>query len=283
MKSTVFFKLAMMAIVLTMVACKSSQSVEKQPEVDTAAETVSGQQFLHKVADNAQYAKYITSKAKFRVQIGSKDISLSGSLHMKRDDVIRLQLVAFGIVEAARLEFTTDYVLIMDRINKQYIKVPYDKLDFLGKSGLSFYSLQALFWNELFQPGTTKLTDSQLKDFTTTAEEAGMTISFDKGKLAYKWVAAKDNALIKSANVKYKDGSDGGVQLNWDYKDFKKMGSKQFPSGNTITVTTPKKEVRLDITLNGIDNDSDWETRTEISGKYKQADVDDILRRLTAL
>lgn len=89
------------------------------------------------------------------MQVGAQDLTLTGNLKMKRDDVIRLQLMAFGFVEAGRLEFTKDYVLIMDRINKQYLKVPYNQLDFLRNSGLNFYSLQALFWNELFQPART--------------------------------------------------------------------------------------------------------------------------------
>ena len=97
--------------------------------------------------------------------MGPQDLTLTGNLKMKRDDVIRLQLMAFGFVEAARLEFTKEYVLIMDRINKQYLRVPYDYLAFMRNSGINFYSLQALFWNELFQPGEEKLTEEKLDNY----------------------------------------------------------------------------------------------------------------------
>ena len=102
---------------------------------------------------------------KFSVEVGNQDITLTGNLKMKRDDVIRLQLMAFGFVEAGRLEFTKDYVLIMDRINKQYLKAPYVQIDFLRNSGLNFYTLQALFWNELFQPNRSKLTAEDMHKF----------------------------------------------------------------------------------------------------------------------
>lgn len=282
MKAISFLRIALIAAPLALGSCKSASNMEKTATKPVTTD-VTQQEFLHKVSDNAQYAKFITSKIKFQVQVGNQDLTLTGNLKMKRDDVIRLQLMAFGFVEAGRLEFTKDYVLIMDRINKQYLKVPYNQLDFMRNSGLNFYSLQALFWNELFQPGRTKVTDEQLKAYSTDTDGDNVIISLEEGNMSYKWLAAKDNALIKMVNVLYKDKFRGNTQLNWDYKDFKQMGSKKFPTDNAITFTTAKKEVKLNLILNYIGNESDWETRTEVSAKYRQVDVDDILRRFMAL
>ena len=54
------------------------------------------------MTDNAQHARFITSKVKFSVEIGNRQMTLTGNLKMKRDDVIRLQLMAFGFVECLR-------------------------------------------------------------------------------------------------------------------------------------------------------------------------------------
>ena len=59
--------------------------------------------FMYKVADNAQHKRFITSKLRFSVEVGPQKLSLTGNLRMKRDDVIRIQLMAFGFVEAGRL------------------------------------------------------------------------------------------------------------------------------------------------------------------------------------
>lgn len=283
MKSLSFLKIALTAIPLALGACKSSQSVERQTSVKVTADAVQQQQFLQKVSDNAQHTGFITSKIKFQVQAGKQDIALTGNLKMKRDDVIRLQLMAFGFVEAARLEFTKEYVLVMDRINKKYLKVDYNQLDFMRNSGLNFYSLQALFWNELFMPGHTKLTDEHMKLYRTGVDGSDVVISYGQDRLSYKWLAAQSDALIRMTNVRYEDKSKGDTQLSWNYKEFKKLDNKQFPTANAITLTTPGKEIKLNMTLNNIGNESDWETRTEVSGKYKQVNVDDILRRFMSL
>ena len=105
----------------------------------------------------------------------------------------------------------------------------------------------------------------------------------EKDKMSYKWLAAQSTGQIKMANILYKDKFRGNTQLNWDYTNFKKMGSKQFPTNNIIRFTTGDKEIELRLMLNYIGNESEWETRTEISGKYRQVSVDEILRRFMAL
>lgn len=272
-------KLAILAVPLCFGSCGTKKTVT-QALVTIPAEK---QDLLHKVADNAQLTKFITSKVKFEVKVGDQELALTGNLRMKRDDVIQMQLMAFGFVEAARLEFTQEYVLVMDRINKQYLKVPYNQVDFMRNSGLNFHSLQALFWNELFQPGRTTLTDENLAAFETEQDGDNAIITYAKDKLSYKWLAAQNTGLISIVNVLYKDKFHGNTQLNWDYKDFKALGTKQFPTNNTITFTTPDKELKLNIVLNYLKNDTNWETRTKVSDKYREVTVDDILRRFMAL
>lgn len=282
MKSLRIMKLAAAAMTIAMVAgCGSTRKVVT--ETPNAQAVVQKQEFLQKVSDNAQYARFVTSKVKFTVEVGSQQLTLTGNLKMKRDDVIRLQLMAFGFVEAGRLEFTKDYVLVMDRINKQYLKVPYQQLDFMRNSGLDFYALQALFWNELFQPGKTRITDEMLKSYTTDMEAEDAVISMESGKLSYRWLADKGNAQVKMANILYKDRYRGNYQLNWDYQDFKQNGRKKFPMDHKVKFSSPDKEVKFEMMLNYMGADEDWETRTEVSGKYRQVTVDEILRRFMSL
>lgn len=282
MKSLRIMKLAAVTMTIAMVAsCGSTRKVVN--ETPNAQAVVQKQEFLQKVSDNAQHARFVTSKVKFSVEVGSQQLTLTGNLKMKRDDVIRLQLMAFGFVEAGRLEFTKDYVLVMDRINKQYLRVPYQQLEFMRNSGLDFYALQALFWNELFQPGKTRMTDEMLKSYATDMEGEDAVISMESGKLSYRWLADKGNALVKMANILYKDRYRGNYQLNWDYVDFKQNGRKKFPMDHKVKFTTPDKEVKFEMILNYLGADEDWETRTEVSGKYREVSVDEILRRFMAL
>ena len=285
MKTSKYLKIAVLAMPLILSSCASKKKavVEEKP---LTAEQRSGLGFIEKVRENAIEKKFITSKVKFSVEVGAQKLTLTGNLKMKRDDVIRLQLMAFGFVEAGRIELTKDYVLIMDRINKQYLKAPYVQVDFLRNNGLNFNSLQSLFWNELSKPNqyaATRNAADTIPNYTIIESGDDMVISIQEGKMEYSWLADRKDGLIKMANMLYKDRLNGTSQLNWDYDEFKSVGTKIFPTKSVITLTTPKKEVKLGMTLNYIGHETEWETRTEVSNKYREVTIDEILRRFMSL
>ena len=283
MKLSSILKIAALAVPLCLASCRSHKNLETEPTLPTP-EQLEHLAFMEKVNGNVQNIQFVTSKLKFSIEYGPQQVSLTGNLKMKRDDVIQLQLMAFGFVEAGRLEFTKDYVLIIDRINKQYIKAPYNYVDFLRNSGINFYTLQALFWNELFMPGKQSVDKSMFESFTTTLDEDDdVVINLEDGKMNYSWLANMQSGRIKMANIAYRDQFKGNTQLNWDYRSFSKMGSKTFPSDMGITLTTPARELKLGVRRNYLKNESGWETRTKVSDKYREVDVDEILRRFMTL
>ena len=283
MKISNILKAAVVAFPLFMASCHIHKNAVKEAPQPVTPEVLEQSAFLEKVNDNATKAQFVTSKLKFSIEYGPQQVSLTGNLKMKRDDVIQLQLMAFGFVEAGRIEFTKDYVLIVDRINKQFLKAPYNYVDFLRNSGINFYTLQALFWNELFMPGRQKLDKTLLEKFSANMETEDVVISLDEGKMNYSWLANNQSGRIKMANISYRDQVKGNTQLNWDYKEFSKMGNAMFPSNMEVTLTMPEKEVKLGIRLNYLGNESDWNTRTKVSDKYREVTVDQILRRFMAL
>ena len=286
MKLKSIVRIAVLALPLVLVSCKSHKKMADTTPMIGQRETTD---FVNQVRENQQTTKFITSKVKFSVEVGPQKLTLTGNLKMRRNDVIRLQLMAFGFVEAGRLEFTKDYVLIMDRINKQYLKAPYRQVDFLRNSGLNFEALQALFWNELFKPnqGSDAVVLDKNKpnsaNFSTIESGDDMIISLEDGKMDYSWLASKNTAIIRMANIIYKDRFNGNTQLNWDYSDFEVFSRKMFPKKHQITLTTPSKEVKLGVTLNYLGSDAEWDPRTEVSNKYREVTVDEILRRFMAL
>ena len=105
MKTVRILKIAALALPLTLAvaSCGTHRKAVKETPTVVSPDTLVKQTFLQKVNDNAQHARFITSKVKFSVEVGARQMTLTGNLKMKRDDVIRLQLMAFGFVEAGRL------------------------------------------------------------------------------------------------------------------------------------------------------------------------------------
>lgn len=266
----------------------SGQGATGNSRADAQAASLQQMNYLRKVTDNAAYSKNVVSKIKLTINTGSNDITVAGSLRMRNDEVIRIQITPLGIMEAGLLEFTPDYVLLVDRIHKEYVKASYAEVDFLQQNGLDFYTLQALFWNKLFLPGTQKVTDSSLKNFTVDLKGAATTdISLTKGKMKYVWSTNSKTALINSVTAKYSDSKNGSTSVSCEYSSFGRLGTKSFPTDINLRMSTKAirnaDKMSLRLNLNTLSTDSDWDAKTTVSSKYKKVEAAEILGKLGSL
>ena len=243
--------------------------------------------FVQKVSDNQVYAKNIVGNMSFNLQMGGKDITVPGSLHMRKDEVIRIQLfIPILGTEVGRLEFTPNYVLIIDRLHKEYIKADYTQVDFLKKQGINFYSLQSLFWNQLLVPGVQKVSESDLKKFDANLDETGenVPVIIKYGNMSYTWKASRSTGRITEANVMYKDSRSGASTANIQYANVKNVGVKLFPASQHLTLSATvdgkHREIKMNMEMNDVKTDSNWNAQSEISSKYKQVSPEDVLGKL---
>ena len=79
MKPSRIMKLAVLVLPLMLAACGTKKNAVQNTKATTPS-TLKAQQFLQKVNDNAQYAKFITSKVKFSVEVGNQQLTLTGNL-----------------------------------------------------------------------------------------------------------------------------------------------------------------------------------------------------------
>lgn len=272
-------------------ACGSSKQVANTNTTTTKQATVKSDNtanqalsYVRKVNDNAVYANNIVSKIDFTLNAMGKDISVSGKLYMRKNEVVRIQLTPFGLMEVGRLEFTPDYVLLINRLEKEYVKATYSELDFLKANGLDFYALQSLFWNELFQPAKRSLADADLADFKTDMnEQPERHITLTANKLFFDWKTNVSKAQIDETVITYAKGTSQQSTVTMEYGDFMPMGAKRFPSKEKVTFTTKAfstGKMTLEFLLNKITNDTNWEARSAIPEKYKQISAQQFFAKL---
>ncbi|WP_277265751.1 DUF4292 domain-containing protein [Prevotella corporis] len=286
------------AATLVFASCGTNKTIVKQPTTvkQTTAPTQSSVQkqklqFVQKVSDQSLYQKNLVSDLSFTLNTGSRNISVPGILHMRRDEVIRIQLLIPLIrSEVGRIEFTKDYVLFIDRMHKQYVKASYNDVAFLKDNGINFYSLQALFWNQLFIPGQQRVGESQLSMFSVdlaAVQANNVPVTLLDGKMAYKWLAESASGLINMAEAKYTSANHGVSTLKWNYGNFQNFGAKKFPVYHEVTIQTQatkqQRTIKAVFELNGLSDNADWESFTTPSSRYQKVGVDEILEKLTKL
>ena len=273
-------------LILLFVSCGTKKTIDSPSSVKTVeTSTLKKMDYVRKVYNNATNAKNIVSKIDFTIDAKGKNISVDGRIYMRKDEVIRVVLAPFGIMEVGRVEFTPEYVLVVDRMHKQYMKATYNDLSFLKNNGLNFYSLQALFWNELFLPGTNRLTDNMLDKFDSDlAAGAQRKVRTKSGSLNFEWDTTVASGRIDAANVTYGTGTANASSASWKYDTFSALGSKTFPARQSVSFTgktgKTNSTIKVDIRMKKLTTDSNWETHSSVSDKYTKVSAEEALKIL---
>ncbi len=291
MKKVIFlqFLFATTFFVAMLIGCKSSKHIATSAKYrQVAEENTSDIVQLRKITDNACNAGNIVANIKFSTQ----GVTLSGSLKMRRNDCIQIQLVALGFMEAARIELTPEYVMAIDRLHKRFTKVAYEDLDFLSATGASFFTLQAMFWNELFCPNVKELRESDLRKFAIqTIQDNDIILLKDEAKprnklmssVTVSWNTNHKNGQINKAVISYIDDHNRTSELLWQYDNFASLLGASYPMKDNISIRTPKMNVEAEVTLSSVSTDGNWGSRTNVSDRYEQVSFGDLIKGLTSL
>lgn len=269
------YSLLVFVCALSLASCGTSKRAVKETKV---VETFNSAQILQQAKYNLIDQEFITAKMKFTLRSQGQNLSVGGSIKMKKDDVIQLSLVAFGFVEAARIELTRDEVLVVDRINRRYIRAPYSQLSFLREAELDFFGLQSLFRNELFAPGKHSMVGNEGQFTGSRSTDGNAIFAYQNNKLKFQFLVEMASALVQQVKVGAAKGHEDTV-FSWDYSNFQNFNGRQFPIRHKI-VLTGEKGFEADMTLSNLGNDSKWETRTNVKGNYTRLDAETMITRL---
>lgn len=282
--------ITILALAALMASCGTSRKAQDGTDITKTVQATGENsdaarlKYVHKVNDNAVYAKDIVSKMDLTIDAMGKHITVDGKIYMRKDEVIRLVISPLGLMEVGRLEFTPDYVMIVNRLEKEYTKATYSDLDFLKNNGVTFYTLQSLFWNQLFMPGKNSLGEGDIAKFGADMTQTQQRhITLKQNSLLLDWTTDVARALISKAAITYGKGTAQASNMDFDYADFVPVGSKMFPSKVSMSFNSKavnSGKMTLTVKMNKVTNDSGWESKTTLSGKYTEVKAETLFRKL---
>lgn len=180
-----------MIAVAMLTACKTTKSVQKDStDAVTSATNVTAQSSSkpsvtpEKPSASAATAtpmeqKSLSAKVDITANVMGQSITVDGKLQMRTNEVIRITIVPYGLMEVGRLELTPDYILLVNRLDKEYCKASYSEISTVAKAPLDFNMMQKRIWEEKFTPG-------RVFDFSLDKSKTGrgdINLSFKVGKV----------------------------------------------------------------------------------------------------
>ena len=262
-------------LVLAFSSCSSTKTLKKPHSIEGMTERA----YVENVITNAGGWDALTGKMTLAVDLGEKGVTkVNGMLRIKRNKVIQMSITPLLGIEVARIEISPDGVLVIDRMNKRYVKASFAEVMVLTNADLNFHTLQSLFMNELFLPGKNSVTIRDLSAYHIDVDVANVMLEVKKQKrFSYRFHTQAPEALLKETHIGL-IGTPYG--LKWKYDDFRLLEHKRFPMEMYVSFIGGKKPLEASFKLSRLSTESNWDAHTELSKKYKQVELEDILKLL---
>ena len=275
MTRRIFQLLGMVLMVAFLASCSATKSIKKSHSIEGMTET----EFVENVIENAGGWNALTAKMSLSLDWeGKGETKVSGTLRIKKGEVVQLSIAPLLGIEVARAEISPNGILVIDRMNKRYVEVSFAEVKALIKADLDFHTLQALFLNELFLPGKGDLTARDASSFKVEPEAEGVWLNVKRAKrFGYHFLTEAPEALLKESYIGLNGTSYG---LRWKYDDFRALERKQFPVDMELAFEGGRKPVKAALALSRLSTNGDWEARTEVSKKYEKVELEEILKIL---
>lgn len=276
MTKKLFYYLSVCLIVMAVCSCSSTRKMGREPIIGG----LKGTDYTESLISQSHRWENLTAKASVSLQLGDKGkTKVNATLRIRRGEVIRLSVAPLLGIEVARMDITPENILLIDRLNKRYVRVSFKEISRLANTELNFNILQSLFLNELFLPDKASLSADDAKAFSIRADNGQAVLEARHGKaMSYRFRAAATDGLLEETSIALKDTDYG---LTWKYADFGRVDGKTFPQH--MHVTAGKGEVQnlsVDMKLSRLSASDGWDAQTELSSKYQEVELTELLQLL---
>lgn len=260
-------------LVLILTSCSTSRNTLR----NTTIGGLSGTEYMEKVIEWTPSRDNLTARARIELNVGSSSpMSVNANMRVRRGEIIRFSVAPILGIEVARIDITPDKIMAVDRMNKRYVELGFAEISSLLNTELDFNILQSLILNEIFIPGKDKLSVADASGFTLSpyADRARLQVKGTK-RIGYSFFTSATDGCLEETVIALKDLP---YSLHCRYADFTMLGNDVFPQSIEMMSEGTDKKYSLDMKLSRVNTDSNWDSKTELSSKYRKMSVQELLK-----
>lgn len=260
-------------LVLILTSCSTSRNTLR----NTTIGGLSGTEYMEKVIEWTPSRDNLTARARIELNVGSSSpMSVNANMRVRRGEIIRFSVAPILGIEVARIDITPDKIMAVDRMNKRYVELGFAEISSLLNTELDFNILQSLILNEIFIPGKDKLSVADASGFTLSpyADRARLQVKGTK-RIGYSFFTSATDGRLEETVIALKDLP---YSLHCRYADFIMLGNDVFPQSIEMMSEGTEKKYSLDMKLSRVNTDSNWDSKTELSSKYRKMSVQELLK-----
>ncbi len=256
-------------------SCKPKQRiVQAATELEDKTSSDLFEDVLYK---DLKYATF-SSKLNMNISTGKKTMSSKGSLSIIRNEAIQLSIQPLFGIEMFRMYVEPNCIIILDRMNKRYVREFFDDIKDHSPIGFNFYTLQSLFTNSLFIPEQSVVSVDDYKKFkyAQSSDNYMLKARDSKSQIDYSFfVNGNDQITLTELYMPSKNYS-----LAWNYEQFALLKDFFFPHEMKIVASASKTNFDTSISLSSISLNDTLTLNSSIPSSYTRVELKEVLKLL---
>jgi hypothetical protein len=213
----------------------------------------------------------LSAKIKLSAKIDGKEFSANGNIKIKRGEGLIISINALGgLIEVGRVEMTSEKMLLIYRLGREYAEVRYKDVAALNRLGINYSMLEAILLNELFV-SEGKSIEKELAQMDVTVANGEILLSTErKNGIKYSFHIEQSSGCLQLTQGDY----NSKVNVNCNYSDFVDTDGRLFPRQVRFSVANSLLELKF----TNLKTDNFKLNRTTELSSYKKVDISTLLK-----
>ena len=272
-------KYSLILLFLFAASCKSSKET-----ASIALPSLTAQERIGSIIQSGIQYTDLSSNLKMTIRPGKtrKETSMDAQLRIVKNEALQISLrIPILGSEAFRILITPDKVLLIDRLNRQYLSETTQNIRAQMPFDIDYYGLEALFANQLFIAGKKDIRPADYADFNIREDNfrAYITCS-DKQNILYNFESDYTNR-IQALRVESKNAS---LSLQCNYTHWGLTSNNRiFPMTLNLQLQTPDEVYDLNCSYKSVVLNTAFTIDYNVPNNYRQLTLQQIFQLMEQL
>lgn len=265
-------------VALSFSSCKTKKTIF---HTTSPIEAKEHSELFADILSNAFTYSSFSSKISLSLSSGKRSVGSKAQLRIRHDEAIQISIQPLWGVEMFRFYMDKDTLILLDRMNKRYVKEALADIKKIYPIGFDFYTLQALFTNNIFLNDHNEVLPG---DYNKYQYKQSTNNYFLKAKdsvsdTEYTFtINASDKVTFTNINLQKPVKS---YSMLWEYSDFAMVNDKLFPHKMNIVAGTSSRKIDASITINSIDLNQQIDIQKNVPANYSKTSLSSIIKIIT--
>lgn len=273
-KNHIFTIFACCVLAVLVVSCKPKQQMISAASL---VQDKANSELFTDLLNNEFRFSTLSSKLNMELISGTRSLSSRANLKIVNGRALQISIQPLFGVEMFRLHVDVDTLVLLDRMNKRYVKESLASLKEVYPVGFDYYSLQSLFANALFITGKENKTSADYSDFQYSQSSDlnyHLRAADSESGIEYEFTVNGNDRItfahLMQPSEKY--------SLQWAYNNFASVEEQFFPHKMDIIAGTSSRKIEVGLLFSDIITNNPMELNINVPSGYTQVTLSEILK-----